>query len=74
MRLEQHLGRIRPALTAFFSSYLQTSFIERYLNTAFSNQRKTFSGIEEVFYTQEEDGDAPIFKSIHDTYTSYVRR
>ena len=73
MRLEQHLGRIRRALKAFFSSYLQTSFIKRYLNTAFSNQQKIFSGSEEVFYTQEEDGDAPIFKSINDTYASYVR-
>ena len=57
----------------FFPSYLQISFIERYLNTAFSNQRKTFSGSEEVFYVQKEDGDAPIFKSIHATYTSYLR-
>lgn len=54
------------------ASGFTTSFIKRYLNTAFSNQQKIFSGSEEVFYTQKEDGDAPIFKSIYDTYASYV--
>lgn len=73
MRLEQHLGHIRHIIGhIIFSSYLQTSFIEKYLNTAFFNQRKSFSSSEEVFYPQKEDGSAPIFKNIYDTYTSYV--
>ena len=54
-----------------FYYYLQTSFMLKFLNIAFSNQRKTFSSNEKVFYYHNKGGAAPIFNRIHNTYRSY---
>ena len=44
--------------------------MQNFLNAAFSLQGKKFSSNEEVFYQHEMGGEAPIFKSIYDTFTS----
>ena len=55
---------------AFFSSYLQTRFMQNFLNAAFSHQGKKFNSNDDVVYQDKVGGEAPIFKSIYDTFTS----
>ena len=60
----------RRALRLLFSSYLQTRFMQNFLNAAFSHQGKKFSSNEDVYYLDKKGGEAPIYNSIYDTFTS----
>ena len=44
--------------------------MQNFLNAAFSHQGKKFSSNDDVVYHDNEGGEAPIFKSIYDTFTS----
>ncbi|XP_073245343.1 EEF1AKMT4-ECE2 readthrough transcript protein-like [Porites lutea] len=57
-----------------FASGFTARFMQNFLNAAFSLQGKKFSSNEEVFYQHKKGGEAPIFKSIYDTFISYNSR
>ena len=44
--------------------------MQNFLNAAFSHQGKEFSSNDDVVYHHKVGGEAPIFKSIYDTFTS----
>ena len=46
--------------------------MQNFLNAAFSHQGKKFSSNEDVYYLDKKGGEAPIYNSIYDTFTSWV--
>ncbi|KAM7438823.1 hypothetical protein ABFA07_011663 [Porites harrisoni] len=56
------------------ASGFTTHFMQNFLNAAFSLQGKKFSSNDDVVYLHKKGGEAPIFKSIYDTFISYNKR